>query len=182
MLKPVSSDGQEGKRSPVTSGRAAHHGEGTTGCVELAVELDFPETIIGARHESADRVTIICGIVGRDSRNSLLKLLGFIQKLGVSQIEHSPVGDRGPIRQVDAPGGSRFPRTNRRCQTHHPASLDCKVPRRQSDDPSGGPGNTGRPEFWRKRSRSASHNASASQFPFGDFCARIERRVHHQEF
>src|SRR5690349_11366986 len=94
MLKAVMGDGREREGPCVADSGARHDGQRLPGRMQLSMKLDFPEAIIGSFHESPNRLTVICSIVGWDPRDPTPDLLGFDQKLRVSQIEHGPVGDR----------------------------------------------------------------------------------------
>src|SRR6185295_4001928 len=101
-------DRRKRERPRVVRGGTRHDGERFAGRVQLAVELDFPETVIGGFHESPNRLTVISSIVGGDSRNPAPNVLGFVQKLGVSQVKHGPVGDRGLIPKINPTGSTRL--------------------------------------------------------------------------
>jgi hypothetical protein len=64
------------KGTTISSGRATDHSEGSARRMDLSVEFDFPETIVGSCHESSYCLAIVGSIVSRNSSNALLNSPG----------------------------------------------------------------------------------------------------------
>lgn len=114
-----------------------------------------------------------------DSRNPTPNLLGLVQKLGVPQIEHCPVGDRCLIREIDSAGRTLISlvqrpreaidprRIRHKCSvvSATPRPVDCAFPTAQSSDVSV-------PGAQRRTCAPPSTRSAMS--------VRVSRRVHHE--
>jgi hypothetical protein len=91
--------------------------------MDLAMEFDLPETVVGSCHESSYSLAIVGSIISGNSSDPLLNAPGLTQKLRVSQVEHCPVGDRRLIGEINTTSHSRLPIPETSDQAPDPAWL-----------------------------------------------------------
>jgi hypothetical protein len=150
--------------------------------MDLAVELDFPETIVGSCHESSYRLAIVGSIVSGNSSDALLNAPGLTQKLGVSEVEHGPVGDRRLLGEINTTSHPRLPIPEPSDQAPDPARLHCEVSSAQDDDWGGRASNTYRPELRCEGTDRTTHDRRRAQSIYSNRRTRIAGRVDDNDF
>jgi hypothetical protein len=75
---PMCGNRPKWKGTTISSGRATDHGEGSAQCMDLAVEFDFPETVVGSCHESSYCLAVVGSIVSGNSSNAFLNAPGLM--------------------------------------------------------------------------------------------------------